>query len=358
MNTTEIAAQFTMPLLEWYELHGRKELPWKSSDPYPVWISEIMLQQTQVKTVIPFFNRFMARFPTIEVLAMASLDDVLAYWSGLGYYSRARNIHKTARILYFEHGGTFSKDPNELKKLPGIGDSTAAAITSLVFNKPTPILDGNVKRVLSRFFLVKGAPDKTSVKKQLWNLAAQCMSSDKCARYTQAIMDLGATCCTIKHSQCEQCPLHKGCKAFQTNAVSNYPYKKPKKLKPIKSQQFLLIFDEHQRIYLEKNPPEGLWGGLWCLPAIDKECLTEDYINEEYKLTVKKKIKLSSFKHAFSHFSLEIQPFALLIGHNDNQLTSIPKGSWWNLQEALDLGLPKPIRTIINEYQNNICLMS
>ncbi|WP_133130060.1 A/G-specific adenine glycosylase [Legionella yabuuchiae] len=351
MNTSEITKQFTLPLLQWYQRHGRKELPWKSADPYPVWISEIMLQQTQVKTVIPFFNRFMSRFPNLETLANAAIDDVLAFWSGLGYYNRARNIHKAAQILYFEHQGLFSDDPNELTKLPGIGQSTAAAITSLVFNQPTPILDGNVKRVLCRFFLIPGSPDETLVNKQLWELAAQCMSQRHCAEYTQAIMDLGATCCTIKAPQCTQCPLQSSCRAFSVNEVLSYPHKKTKKAKPLKSQQFLLLFNKHERIYLEKNFSEGLWGGLWCMPAIDSELPPERYLAEKYNLEVMQRIPLKAFKHTFSHFNLRIQPIVFLITPGNGESILEAQGRWWDLNEAKALGIAKPTRQIIETFQ-------
>ncbi|MGL6030185.1 MAG: A/G-specific adenine glycosylase, partial [Legionella sp.] len=187
--------QFSLPLLAWYDIHGRKDLPWQlPREPYPVWISEIMLQQTQVQTVIPYFNRFMARFPTVAALAEANEDDVLSLWSGLGYYSRARNIHRTAKLIHDNYTGCFPTDLPRLIELPGIGPSTAAAILSQAHNLPTAILDGNVKRVLARFFLVDGPTEQAAVKKKLWELADACMHQERCADYTQAIMDLGATC--------------------------------------------------------------------------------------------------------------------------------------------------------------------
>ncbi|AHE67433.1 A/G-specific adenine glycosylase [Legionella oakridgensis ATCC 33761 = DSM 21215] len=230
MSTQEIYEHFTLPLLQWFHQYGRKDLPWQiPGNAYAVWISEIMLQQTQVRTVIPYFLRFMNTFPTLRTLACASEDQVLAQWSGLGYYSRARNLHKTAKIICNDFHDYFPDDIETLMKLPGIGPSTAAAIASLAFNKPTAILDGNVKRVLCRYFLIAGSMEQTSVTRQLWQLAKQCMPLHDCAAYTQAIMDLGATCCTIKSPNCSNCPLHTTCLAYQTNEVAHYPHKKLKK---------------------------------------------------------------------------------------------------------------------------------
>jgi len=229
-DNVNILQNFTRPLLTWFGEHGRKDLPWQHPrSAYRVWISEIMLQQTQVKTVIPYFLRFLARFPDIKTLAQADEDDVLSCWSGLGYYSRARNLHKTALIIAENFKGQFPDDIKELVQLPGIGDSTAAAIASLAYNKPTAILDGNVKRVLSRYFQVRGLSQQSAVKQKLMTIANQCMSHDFCADYTQAIMDLGATCCTVKTPACTRCPLQTTCGAYKNNQVADYPEKKPKK---------------------------------------------------------------------------------------------------------------------------------
>lgn len=222
--------QFALPLLAWYQQHGRRDLPWQNPrTPYRVWLSEIMLQQTQVKTVIPYFIRFINRFPDIRSLAGAEEDDVLALWSGLGYYSRGRNLHKTARMICETHNGVIPDKVSELTRLPGIGESTAAAIASLAYNQRTPILDGNVKRVLSRFFLISDSLELTHVKQKLWKLADACMPSQQCADYTQAIMDLGATCCLARNPTCELCPLQQNCQAFLTKQVKNIPKKKRKK---------------------------------------------------------------------------------------------------------------------------------
>ena len=250
-------------MLEWYDQHGRKDLPWQlPRHPYRVWISEIMLQQTQVQTVIPYFNRFIQRFPTINDVAQAEEDEVLSLWSGLGYYSRARNLHCTAKILKENYNSQFPQDLETLTKLPGIGPSTAAAILAQAFNQPTAILDGNVKRVLTRFFLISGWPEQAQVKKSLWELANSCMSIQRCADYTQAIMDLGATCCTSKKPDCKHCPLVNHCLAFKNNEQAFYPTKKIKKPVPTQWQKFLVLYNDKGQIYPGKKTTIRLMGWL------------------------------------------------------------------------------------------------
>ncbi|OJX94599.1 MAG: A/G-specific adenine glycosylase, partial [Legionella sp. 40-6] len=266
---SELNDKFSTPLLKWYEIHGRKNLPWQlPRSPYRVWISEIMLQQTQVQTVIPYFERFMKVFPDIETLAYAQDDEVLALWSGLGYYSRARNLHKTAQIIVNEFASIFPQTLTQLINLPGIGESTAAAILSQAFNQRTAILDGNVKRVLSRFFMISGSVDQAATKRKLWSLADACMPEIQCADYTQAIMDLGATCCTPKNYNCVSCPVNTSCLAFNHGEQENYPTKKVKKQIPTVQKKFLVLTNHDGKIYLEKNPSTGIWGGLWCLPTV------------------------------------------------------------------------------------------
>ncbi len=343
--------QFTQPLLDWFNIHGRRNLPWQQNrNAYCVWVSEIMLQQTQVTTVIPYFNRFLSRFPNVESLALASEDEVLANWSGLGYYSRARNLHKTALIIHSDFHGIFPDELSQLIKLPGIGPSTAAAIASLAFNQPTAILDGNVKRVLSRYFLVAGLPKQTAVLKKLWQLANDCMPHQRCADYTQAIMDLGATCCTAKNPNCTACPLQTTCLANISNEVTNYPNTSPQKKIPTKQQQFLLMYNEgSQYIYLEKRPPTGLWGGLWCLPSIDMNECPITYISETYMLQTENLQELMSMKHSLSHFHLRIKALSVQTSQTTNSLAKF-SGGWFTLNETSSLGLAKPMSTIINYF--------
>lgn len=342
---------FTLPLLTWFYQYGRKDLPWQNPrDPYRVWISEIMLQQTQVKTVIPYFIRFMDRFPTLTKLANATEDEVLSLWSGLGYYSRARNIHKTANQLMQDYGGIFPQDLKQLLSLPGIGDSTAAAIASLAYNQPTAILDGNVKRILSRYFLISGPTEQADTKKKLWQLASDCMSLERCADYTQAIMDFGAICCTKHNPGCIDCPLQSGCQAYQANVVADYPQKKHKLILPKKEQQFLVIHRNHSEVFLEKRPPTGLWGGLWCLPSIEMNQNAGDYLKTHYGAKLLSSDKLMTIKHTFSHFHLTIHAMCLHIEFNKGLLNDAT-GRWVQNTKELDtLGLAKPVRTIIDYF--------
>ena len=350
MTNNEINKAFSLPLLNWFTEHGRKNLPWQHpNEAYRVWISEIMLQQTQVLTVIPYFERFITVFPDIKTLSEASEDAVLAQWSGLGYYSRARNIHKTAKIIWEKYRGKFPDELTTLISLPGIGPSTAAAIASLAFNQPTPILDGNVVRVLARYFMVDGSPELSVVKKKLWELAALCMTTHHCAEYTQAIMDLGATCCTLKNPHCQQCPLQNTCLAYRNAKVENYPFKKIKKIRPIKEQQFLLLHTQENQIYLEKRPPIGLWGGLWCLPVIDLNENPVEYIDKYYGLNCITLNKLLTFKHSFSHFHLQITALAM---HIEPPVATVAEnnGQWFNAVELKNVGLAKPVNQIISHF--------
>jgi A/G-specific adenine glycosylase len=341
--------QFSVPLLYWYDEHGRKNLPWQSPrDPYRVWISEIMLQQTQVQTVIPYFNRFIASFPTVQDLAQAEEDQVLALWSGLGYYSRARNIHKSAKTIHLNYAGLLPKDLNLLIDLPGIGPSTAGAILSQAYNLPTAILDGNVKRVLTRFFRIEGWPEQAQIKKMLWQLADECMPKERCADYTQAIMDLGATCCTLKKPNCSQCPLQLNCQALKHNEQALYPTKKIKKPVPVHHQLFLIVRNKKNMIYLEKRPPIGLWGGLWCFPAIDKGLCPLSHIKEHYQVQGTNLKHILSLKHRFSHFHLEID--ALMIETHDVQNTiAETSGQWFTQEKLTKVGLAKPTSLILKQ---------
>lgn len=348
-----VTQNFTQPLLDWFEKNGRKNLPWQTPrNAYRVWVSEIMLQQTQVKTVIPYFTRFIARFPDIHSLSIASEDEVLAHWSGLGYYSRGRNLHKTAMIINNNFQGNFPDNLEELIKLPGIGESTGAAIASLAFNKSTAILDGNVKRVLSRYFMVDGLPGIASVKQQLWQLANECMPKDNCAKYTQAIMDLGATCCTNKNYNCTQCPLKFTCLAYKNDTVADYPFKKLKKIIPTKQQQFLLLHTQENLIYLEKNPPVGLWGSLWCLPSIDSTLCPISHIKTTYGLHPQSMHELMAIKHSFSHFHLHIKALSFQMILAKNAVAEY-SGRWFIPEEINNLGLAKPVSRIIYHFLKN-----
>lgn len=333
--------KFTESLLKWFDLTGRKDLPWQQPrSAYRVWLSEMMLQQTQVKTVIPYFLRFIARFPDIQTLASATEDEILALWAGLGYYSRARFIHQTAQIIVQQYQGQFPIEITLLRALPGIGPSTAAAIASLAFNQPTAILDGNVKRILSRYFKIAGVLTQQKTLTELWQLAKECMPISRCADYTQAIMDLGALCCTPKRPHCIACPIQDGCQAFATGQVALYPTKTVKTPLPYKEQQFLLLHHQDQ-IYLEKRPARGIWGGLWCLPMHD----TTDDALTRFQVDALQAYEFMTLKHTFTHFHLQIKVIAIPC----MMPLAKPQG-WFTAAGVNTLGLPKPIKTIVESY--------
>lgn len=354
MSPELLQQQFSQPLLAWYDLYGRKDLPWQvPRHPYRVWISEIMLQQTQVQTVIPYFNRFMECFPTVKDLALAAEDQVLSLWSGLGYYSRARNLHKTAKIIHDQYKGIFPETLEQLMELPGIGPSTAAAIVSQAFNKPAAIMDGNVKRVLARFFRVHGWPEQADIKKTLWNFANHCMPEQRCADYTQAIMDLGATCCTSKKPDCTHCPLNKNCQALDYEEQLILPTRKIKKQVPEYAQQFLVLHNHDDLIYLEKRPPTGLWGGLWCLPGIDTEKCPLNFIEFNYALQGETPKQLMSFKHKFSHFHLQIHAVSIKTKVQEDCICEA-QGQWFEKSQLAHLGLAKPTSLILAKLYETI----
>ncbi|MEI6094549.1 MAG: A/G-specific adenine glycosylase [Gammaproteobacteria bacterium] len=335
---------FTDSLLNWYWEHGRQNLPWQNPyDAYRVWVSEIMLQQTQVKTVIPYFLNFMQRFPDIHTLAQAPLDDVLAAWSGLGYYSRARNLHRTAQEVVNQYQGIFPDELSHLQNLPGIGRSTAAAIASLAFEHPTAILDGNVKRVLSRYFKIAGT-DRT-FETQLWELTQACMPQKECRAYTQAIMDLGALCCTLHRPNCSLCPLRTDCRALHANVVQDYPEKKPKKTRPTRHEQFIVLYSTDHQIYLEQRPLSGIWGGLWCLPSISQDIDINEHLNATYIVTTDCGAPFMIYKHSFTHFHLHIKAYSIQISPN----STLP-GSWYTPSSIDQLGLAKPVKDIIHKF--------
>ncbi|MCL4167499.1 UNVERIFIED_CONTAM: hypothetical protein GTU68_038599, partial [Idotea baltica] len=309
---TKIESSFSNKVLTWFDDHGRKNLPWqKDINAYRVWVSEIMLQQTQVKTVIPYFEKFMQSFPTVEHLANAEQDEVLKHWSGLGYYARARNMHAAAKMVCDDFAGNFPTDIESIQTLKGIGRSTGAAILSIANNKPEPILDGNVKRVLSRIFAVEGWSGKSDVLKKLWLLAEETTPKTRNADYTQAIMDLGATLCTRSKPRCEDCPLRADCIANADSSQADFPAKKPKKVIPEKQAIMLLLKNKKQEIMMLKRPPVGIWGGLWCFPQFDTETDAQQWLTDYSGNDINDGIKQTILSHTFSHFKLHIQPLIM-----------------------------------------------
>lgn len=305
----QLAPWFQTQVLDWYDKYGRKHLPWQQDiTPYKVWLSEVMLQQTQVATVIPYFETFMQRFPTITDLANAPVDEVLHLWTGLGYYARARNLHKAAKHVAEIHGGVFPDSFEEVVALPGVGRSTAGAILSLSLNKPHAILDGNVKRVLSRFLTLDGWPGNGKVEKQFW-LAAEALSpSKRINNYNQVMMDLGATVCTRSSPKCLECPLQEKCMAFASNRVADFPAKKPKKDKPIKFTYMLMVVNQG-RVYMYQRPASGIWGGLYSFPEFDDLPQVESWLQAHGIVDVDiASEQFELFRHTFSHYHLDIQP--------------------------------------------------
>lgn len=342
---------FAKQLLTWFDQHGRFNLPWQQSiTPYRVWVSEIMLQQTQVDTVIPYFERFMQRFPTVQKLAQADIDEVLHLWTGLGYYARARNLHKCAQTVVNQHDAIFPNDLDALQNLPGIGPSTAAAISSIAFEQAHAILDGNVKRVLTRFFAIEGWPGKKDVESELWQKARELMPQKRCRDYTQAIMDLGATLCTRSKPACERCPMQKACLAYARSEQNRFPCSKPKKTNPTKECQMLLIYNQQSEIALLQRPPTGIWGGLWSLPELTMDELPEDYVNEHFG-RIKRSEELPVVKHVFSHYTLMIHPKALWLDTKATtfkQVKELPAQLWYNPHFPHELGLAAPVKKLIH----------
>ena len=346
-------SDFSSSLVRWFKTHGRHNLPWqKNVTPYRVWVSEIMLQQTQVKTVIPYFEKFMKRFPSVDDLSSASADQVLHLWTGMGYYARARNLHKTAKVIANEHDGLFPKTVDELVKLPGIGRSTAGAILALSMNKRAPILDGNVKRVLARFYSIEGWPEQAKVKNRLWDIAEQNTPLKSFSQYTQAVMDLGATVCKRSNPHCLECPLNSGCDAYKLNEIQNYPGKKPKKPIPVKRVFMYILENEFGEILLEQRPPSGLWGSLYSFPeAIELKEFRKNLETGKklrFKSTHAEESNLEPFRHSFSHFQLEIQPKLLKVLKNEFETNdSIPR-VWYSFQNPVELGLAAPVKKLLS----------
>ena len=335
--------RFAKNLLKWFDQHGRKNLPWQHPrSPYCVWISEIMLQQTQVKTVIEYFTRFIERFPDVASLANASVDEVLVYWAGLGYYSRARNLHRCAQILHNEYDDQFPQTLEELQGLPGIGQSTAAAIMAQAFKKHAVILDGNVKRILARYHCVSGELNQKSTLEKLWKFAAQHTPKIRITDYTQAIMDLGALVCTRTKPKCHECPLAFSCEAFKTEQVLNFPTPKSVKDLPKRSYFFIIFLNKKNELLLQRQPDIGIWGGLWSLPTL--EALDPEIIYEP----------LPFIEHRFTHFHLSLKPVICKnYGQKSFKVTENNQSEWVGIDACFLKALPTPIKKILQQFKNH-----
>ena len=343
---------FSEQLLRWFDHHGRTNLPWQHDPtPYRVWVSEIMLQQTQVVSVIAYFTRFMLRFPDVRALAAASLDEVLHLWTGLGYYARARNLHRAAQIICDQHQGEFPSSLAAVEALPGIGKSTAGAILALAFNQRQPILDGNVKRVLTRYFAVEGWSGLTAVEKQLWSLADQLTPSARVAPYTQAIMDLGATVCTPKNPACDDCPASSKCQALAQKEVARYPYPKPRKTLPVRQCAMLMITNAVGEVLLEQRPPAGIWGGLWSFPECGPHTDWRAWLTDQLHMHVEHAQTWQSVRHTFSHFHLEIQPIHVTARMSDRAIMEGGTRVWYNSAHPDARGLAAPVKRLLDELR-------
>ena len=350
-HNPESAPDFAAAVLDWFDIRGRKHLPWQQNvTTYRVWVSEIMLQQTQVSTVIPYFERFMQRFPSVEALAEADLDEVLHLWTGLGYYARARNLHACAAVVMSQHRGEFPADLELLQSLPGIGRSTAGAIASLALGQRAPILDGNVKRVLARCFAVEGWPGQATTLSRLWQLAEQLTPPARCGGYTQAMMDLGSMVCTRTKPRCGECPLQGACIAYAQGNPIDYPAKKPKNDKPARAVQILMIRNPSGEWLLEQRPPSGIWGGLWSFPEIDPGVDAGDWCEQRWQMPVHECRSWDEFRHSFSHYHLDITPVEVLLPEHPRQVGERAQ-CWYDVFNPASIGLAAPVKQLLEKMR-------
>ncbi|WP_426415701.1 A/G-specific adenine glycosylase [Aestuariirhabdus sp. LZHN29] len=344
---------FSRAVLDWFDRHGRKNLPWQQQiSSYRVWISEIMLQQTQVATVIPYYERFMARFPDVERLAAADEDEVLHLWTGLGYYARARNLHTAAQRI--SALGVFPQGVDALEQLPGIGRSTAGAIATIAQGERAPILDGNVKRVLCRFDGVEGWPGASATAKRLWQLAEQYTPTERVADYTQAMMDLGATVCRRSKPLCNACPLQTECTAQRSGRQSEFPQSKTAKAKPLRHTRMLILVNEHGEVLLGKRPPTGIWGGLWSLPELPLDSDPVSHAAQYWHLDINPTSRWDSFIHTFSHYQLEITPLHSQLRGPITAIMEEGRWLWYNMQRPQDLGLAAPVKMLLEKLETRL----
>lgn len=339
---------FSNQIVSWYLLHGRKHLPWQlNTTPYKTWLSEVMLQQTQVATVIPYFERFISRFPDITSLAQAQLDEVLHLWTGLGYYARARNLHKAAQYIHQHYAGEFPTQFEQVLALPGVGRSTAGAILSLSTGQHYSILDGNCKRVLSRFTATPGWPGNKAVEQQLWQIAEQVTPVAQVAEFNQAMMDVGATVCTRSKPKCPQCPLKVQCQAALKGEQTLFPGKKPAKVLP-ERHSFWLLIQHQQHLLLQQRPASGLWGGLYGFLEFDTEQQREQYCAlQGFSITQRQSVP--AFRHTFSHFHLWINPLHICLSNLPSQVQEQSAATWFTMTQIPQVGLSAPARQLFEQ---------
>jgi len=348
------SSPFAKRILNWFDKHGRHDLPWQTDKtPYRVWVSEIMLQQTQVSTVTPYYQRFMERFNTVQDLAAAETDQVLHLWTGLGYYARARNLHNAAKTIAETHAGKFPQSVEGLMELSGIGQSTAGAIAAISMDIRAPILDGNVKRVLTRYHAIDGWPEQSATKKELWAIAESLTPEKRAGDYTQAIMDLGATVCTRSSPACKNCPLQTDCLAHNQNRISEFPGKKEKKTLPVKSVAMFILQNNSNAVLLEKRPATGIWGSLYSLPeSADSNTLPNIPATMQTTASLSKAEQLTNIRHSFSHYHLEITPIRLPAGNNSPEVAETDRWLWYPLDHSLEVGLAAPVKKLLSQLAN------
>jgi len=343
---------FANRLLDWFDTHGRHDLPWANPrTPYRVWISEVMLQQTQVATVVPYFTRFIERFPSVAALAAGKLDDVIQLWAGLGYYARARNLHRAAVIISEQHGGQMPLGFDQIVALPGIGRSTAGAILALGSHQRFAILDGNVKRVLARYHAVEGWPGEKAIENRLWLHAETHTPDHRVGDYTQAIMDLGATLCTRTKPKCEQCPHQAHCLAYALGKPNAFPQPRPKKTIPVRATRMLVLQNSEGEVLLAKRPPVGIWGGLWSLPECPDNADVKNWISAAFGLEAASITPSPTIRHTFSHFHLDISPLLCTVENPTLGVMEANEMVWYKSHSPNDYGVPAPVKRILNDVE-------
>jgi A/G-specific adenine glycosylase len=346
---------FNQRIIAWHGVHGRKTLPWQiDKSLYKTWVSEVMLQQTQVATVIPYFNKFMRSFPTLDYLANAPIDEVLHHWTGLGYYARARNLHKAAQTIRDQYNGKFPESFDDVIALSGIGRSTAGAILSLTLGKNFAILDGNVKRVLTRHQTIEGWTGEKRVENRLWELAERLTPAKQANIFNQAMMDMGAMLCTRSKPKCAECPVSDDCLSLKSDSMTSYPTPKAKKKIPVKTTVMLVLSENGKAIQLKQRPPVGIWGGLWCFPEFDSVDEALQHL-ENKNIKNYKQTELNGFRHTFSHFHFDITPLLIEVNLQDVSQVMEDSGSlWYNLQHPQKIGLAAATKKILSSVNKKL----
>jgi A/G-specific adenine glycosylase len=343
------SGKIAAPLLDWFEQSGRHNLPWqRPRSAYRVWVAEVMLQQTRVESVIPYYNRFMQSYPDVAALASAPLDQLLASWSGLGYYARARNLHRAACLIMDEHGGELPTDLDGLCRLPGIGRSTAGAILAQAYGSRHPILDGNVKRILSRYYRVEGWPGRSAVAKRLWQLATDETPRERVADYTQAIMDLGATICR-RRPLCHLCPLSGECAGHLAGDAGLYPAPAPRRQRPLREVDWLLIGDPESGLLLWPRPPTGIWGGLWTPPELVSGAPVDQWVERHLGAKIDRVDRLEPIGHELTHFRLRIHPVRVAITPDCDCVMDTIDALWYKPHMRSELGIPAPLARLLDQ---------